>query len=1757
MGRSSGHKRHGGFFAKLFDRLFSGDSADRPASGTRKGTAPQSRRLRFEACEDRRLLSIGVDFTAGVLTLTGTSGPDQVSVVARSNYVDITAADLHIRRTDATASTVSTINFVGGGGNDSLSVQNFTCAQAIGLSDVESLSLPKAGNNVTVTSNGALSLGTSGITGNLSVTAGGALSQSGQVVVSGTTTLDAGTGNNITLDNTANNFNKVVVAQAHDVTLVDVNAVVLGSDPSHVYGNLVLKANQNSTSRVAVSQTGAVTVDGTTKVTTGSASTVTLGNTNNRFYGEVSLSAGKAATLFNHVATTLGDCSVSKGDLTVTANVGGITGSGALVVGKTATFTATGLPIDLSGDNDFATLKATGGNVTVNDVNALILGASTVTGTLTVTTAGKITQSGTLSVTGATSLTAGDTNDITLTKSTNLFSSVAVVSGNNVSLRDKDALVLGAFGATGAPIAGTLTVTTGAAISQTGGTALIVDGKTTLKAPTTYNITLGETNNDFSEVAVTAGKNVTIRDANDLILAASKVTGTLGVTTGGDLTQSGALVVKGTTTLGAGTTNSIDLSTQAKNAFSTVVVTGGYDVSLLDVNAIKLGASHVYHDLTVNANLNSSNRLAVSQTGAVTVDGSTTLTVGPASTITLSTVGNQLHGGSGDVSVTAANVTLRNAGATNLGASSVTGNLQVTSGGAIGQDGPNAGPVVVGKVATFSATAETDITLDDDGNNFKTVVANTVRDLTLVDVDALILGALTVGRDLNVKTVEGGITQSGAVTVARTTTLDAADYDIVLLNTGNDFSYKETTPDVQGIGITSAHNVAIRDADDLTLRGSTISGTLGLTTNGAINEIAAAVVDVAGKTTLTAAGNSISLGETTNNFSEVAVTSGDDVTLGNSDALILGASKISGDLVVTLDTGASGGVTQSGALVVVGATTVTADGNDVTLANAGNNFSTFGGSGNDVTVRDVNALQLATLTVSGDFLTVTAGGAITQGAAVTVASGLATFTTNASADITLGENNNFSTFAVTSGRNVTVNDATDGLILAASNISGALWVSTDGDLTQTGAVVVQGNTTLTATNVDLSTDPSAVDNNFATVSVSAADVALRDVDSIDLGASALTGDLTVDAGGDITDSGVVTVALTSTLTAGGDITLDTSTSEYTGALLLQGSDVSVTNNVATVVGDSTVTGDLSVVSNNHTITNLLSTEAAPENTYVNGAIGVTGTATFDSGTSSATIYENGCAFGALVMLPTDSATRVKAPVLGGIEPSSLGCAAGGAAVTVTSSIVISDPGVAFIYTATIQITGNIDVGDVLAYTGSIVHIAATGGSGGTELTLTGDGTVSAADFGTALRAVTFQASALGTGPRTVTFTVNDGTLRSNTVSRNITVGTAPVLEGVPGAALAYTENDPATVIASTITATDDSGNLAGATVQITTNYATGDVLGFTDTANIHGTWDSASHTLTLTGDDTDAHYQDALRSVTYENTGDDPGVLTRTVTFTVNDGLLESNAVTQNITVAAVNDPPVNTVPGAQTVNKDTDLALGGTISIADADDGGLAMRVTLSVVHGTLTVSGGGATIGTNGTDTVTLDGTEAQINATLAATVTYRGTLGYTGADTLTVTTSDLGHTGTGGILTDVDTVGITVNDPPVLGITDQSPAFVVGNPAVVINSSITVSDTDTAVLASATVKITGNYNAGDVLSLEDGVGGLPAFTATQVGDTLTITFNTAADGTVANFQTALNNVKFETTDAGTGPRTVTFTVNDGMADSNTVEEQVAVSL
>jgi CSLREA domain-containing protein len=300
------------------------------------------------------------------------------------------------------------------------------------------------------------------------------------------------------------------------------------------------------------------------------------------------------------------------------------------------------------------------------------------------------------------------------------------------------------------------------------------------------------------------------------------------------------------------------------------------------------------------------------------------------------------------------------------------------------------------------------------------------------------------------------------------------------------------------------------------------------------------------------------------------------------------------------------------------------------------------------------------------------------------------------------------------------------------------------------------------------------------------------------------------------------------------------------------------------------------------------------------------------------------------------------------------------------------------------------------------------------------------------------AFSLTTDQRGLTRPVDDGSIANPGDGSDIgafELGTNPVPTVTTTAGnLNYTENDPATAIDPGLTVTDaDSTNLAGATVAITAGFVSAqDTLVFTNQLGITGNYNSGTGVLTLTGTTTVANYQTALRAVTYQNSSDNP-TASRTVTFTASDGTNQGSA-TRGITISAADDAPVNTVPGPQATNQNTPLTFssgtGNQISVADVDAGASLVLVQPQVTNGTLTLSGTSglnfACPGCSGDGTADasmgFQGTLVNINAALNG-MTFTPTLGFTGAATLTITSNDLGNTGSGGPLTDTDTVNIQV--------------------------------------------------------------------------------------------------------------------------------------
>lgn len=141
---------------------------------------------------------------------------------------------------------------------------------------------------------------------------------------------------------------------------------------------------------------------------------------------------------------------------------------------------------------------------------------------------------------------------------------------------------------------------------------------------------------------------------------------------------------------------------------------------------------------------------------------------------------------------------------------------------------------------------------------------------------------------------------------------------------------------------------------------------------------------------------------------------------------------------------------------------------------------------------------------------------------------------------------------------------------------------------------------------------------------------------------------------------------------------------------------------------------------------------------------------------------------------------------------------------------------------------------------------------------------------------------------------------------------------------------------------------------------------------------------------------------------------------------------TIHVEVSPVNDAPINVLPTTpQVAQEDQPFVIHG-LQVKDVDAGNSPIKITLSVEHGTLTLpAGSGVTVVGNGTGSLVLTGTLADLNALLSGGVTYQGNSDFYGNDALTMVTNDQGNTGSGGALSDTDVLPIDVqpvNDAPV---------------------------------------------------------------------------------------------------------------------------------
>jgi VCBS repeat-containing protein len=244
--------------------------------------------------------------------------------------------------------------------------------------------------------------------------------------------------------------------------------------------------------------------------------------------------------------------------------------------------------------------------------------------------------------------------------------------------------------------------------------------------------------------------------------------------------------------------------------------------------------------------------------------------------------------------------------------------------------------------------------------------------------------------------------------------------------------------------------------------------------------------------------------------------------------------------------------------------------------------------------------------------------------------------------------------------------------------------------------------------------------------------------------------------------------------------------------------------------------------------------------------------------------------------------------------------------------------------------------------------------------------------------------------------------------------------------------------------------------------------------------------------------------------------------------------------VTAVNDAAQfgGDKTGARTEDATTNTTSGIlTVTDVESAEAGFLTPDSLTGTYGTYTFNTA------NGQWTYALDNTKASVQA-LAT--------GQQQIDTLVVKSLD-------GTIQNVEVTITGVNDAPVLT-TGSTLVYTENQAAQAINSSIIVSDIDTATMTSATVKITGGYVAAqDTLGFTSDSGSMGNITGTLSGDTMTLT-SVGGTATKAQWQTALRAVTYVNSSTGninpnTADRTVSYEINDGSDKSATLTSTITV--
>ncbi|HEY4248298.1 MAG TPA: filamentous hemagglutinin N-terminal domain-containing protein [Lacunisphaera sp.] len=1582
----------------------------------------------------------------------------------------------------------------------------------------------KSGGTAFVSS-GAVDLGgTSTGSAALNLSATGAITQSTALVAPGTLTLSA-TGHNVTLSNSGNNFN-VIGASGQDVTLKDLNGLVLGA--STVTGDFDVSAGGGG----ALAQNAAVSVTGTTTLRAAAANTdIDLSTAANNF---------ASTPGFGGTETNVRDFLYrnDNGSAALPA-VGAMSGLRNLLINLpnstinlSGTVTSTGTQTYQSAANLAAdTTLGSSGNITfsstVGGAHALVVNTAgttafngTVNGLTSVTTdaAGGTTLASSVTTTGAqtyndavtlggnatlsgTALTLGNTlsgsgNDLTLAFSSGNPVDGAVIGGvRNLTANTGTATLSGTVTTSG-------TQTYNAAVTL-GADATLVSSVVGAAGNITFNSTVDGAHNLVVDTAGTTAFNGTVSGVTSLttdapgstaLAAAITTTGaqtyndtvSIETTTAVLSTTNSAISFNGSVNSHSGAGNSLTLSTgTATLAFASTV--GGTDaLGTLTITNTALGG--VTLPAVTAQNLSVSTQGTIGQSAALTIPGTTSLTA-IGKSIQLNGAGNNFN----IVGVSGQNVTLNDMNGLTLGASTVTGNFDVSvgAGGLLNENGA----VSVTGTTTLRAAATTDVNLSTAANDFSSTpvfggTETNVRDFLYRNDNASAglpaIGVMTGLRNLLINLPNSTINLSGTVTTTGTQTYQSAASlaaDATLVSSGAGAAGNITFNSTAG----GAHNLTVNTAGTTDFNG-TVNGVTSVTTDAAGSTTLGASVTTTGAQTYNDAvtlGGNTTLTGTALGLGSTLAGAGNDLTLAFSSGNAVNGAVVGGVRNLTANTGAttlSGTITTSGTQTYNTATTLGADATLVSSgAGAAGNItfnSTIGGAHNLV----VNTAGTTAFidTVSGvSSLTTDAAGGTTLAAAITT-TGTQSYNdaVTLSANLILtGTSLSFGSTLAGGGNDLTLmfsvgNILTGAGISAVRNLATSVGPTTlSGSITTTGtqtyntAVTLAGDTILTGTTLGLGSTLNGANHDLTLAFSTGNTVTPTSITAVknlttNSGATTLSGGITTS--GTQTYNTAVTLAGNTTLTgtaltlgstfsgANNDLTLAFSTGDAVNGAVIAG-----VKNLATNSGATTLTGAITTGG-----TQTYNTAAT-----LSGNTTLTGTALTWGSTLAGAGHDLTLAF--------STGDAVNGAVITGVK----NLATSSGVTTLTGAITTSGTQT---YNTAATLSGNTTL------TGTALTLGSTLAGGNNDLTLafsTGDVVNGAVISGVKNLATNSGATTLtGAITTTGTQTYNTAaTLSGNTTLTGTALTWGSTLAGAGhDLALAFSTGDA--VNGAVITGVKNLATSSGATTltgAITTTgtqtYNTAATL--SGDATLTGTalsWGStlagAGHDLTLAFSTGDAVNGAVITGVKNLVTSSGTTTLTGAITTTGTQNYTTATTLAADVTLASTG------------VGAAGNITLGSTVSGAN-----------------NLTVNTAGTTTFNGAVSGVTSVTTDAPGGTTLLATITTSGTQAYNdpltlgGNMTLTGTTLSLGNIlgGASNDLTLAFSSGNLVNGTQITGVRN----LVTSVGPTTLTGAITTSGTQTY---NTAVTLGGNTTlTGTALDLGSTLSG--------AGNDLTLAFST----------------------------------------------------